>query len=73
MTKIGQGRSKCGTGVQWIEHRTDESILLELDLKRDLMAQVAQMKLQYFGHVVRGIAGELALFVMEREMEGTMH
>jgi len=54
--------------VLWKEHRTDESVLLEHKLKRNLMATVAQLKLQYFGHVVRGSAVELALMVMEEVM-----
>ena len=42
----------------------------EIKLQRELMAKVAHLKLQYFGHVVRGSAGELALIVMEGAMEG---
>jgi len=54
------------------ERRTDELVmLLELKLKRNLMAQVAQLKLQCFGHVVRGRACELAVMVMEGAMGGT--
>jgi len=52
-------------GVSWKEHRTNESVLLELKLKRNLMARVAQLKLKYFGHVMRGSAGELTLMLME--------
>jgi len=32
---------------------------------------VVKLKLQYFGHVTRGIAGQLALTVLEGSMEGT--
>jgi len=53
------------------EHCTDESVRLELKRKRNFMVRVAQLKLQYFGHVVRGSAGELALVVMEGTMDGT--
>jgi hypothetical protein len=35
------------------------------------MAKVALLKLQYFGNMVRGSAGELALMAMEGAMEGT--
>jgi len=54
-------------GVLWKEHRSDESVLLKLKLKRNLMARVVQLKLQYFGYVVRGRAGELALMMMEEQ------
>ena len=57
-------------GVSWREHRTDVSILEELGLDRLLMARVAHLKLQYFGHAARGSAGELALVVMEGSVEG---
>jgi hypothetical protein len=57
-------------GVQWQEHRTDESILNQLGMHRVLMAKVAHMKFMYFGHVMRGSAGELALMVIEGAMEG---
>ncbi len=58
-------------GVSWWERRSDISILEELGLKRDLMGMVARLKLQYFGHVARGSAGELALIVMEGDVEGS--
>jgi hypothetical protein len=59
--------------VSWREHRTDDSILEELGLDRQLMARVAQLKFQYFGHVVRGSAGELAMVVLEGSVEGVRH
>jgi len=58
-------------GVSWREHRTNKSILEELDVERELMAKVAKLKIQYFGHVARGSAGQLALTVLEGSMEGT--
>jgi hypothetical protein len=58
-------------GVQWKEHRTDESILDQLGMNRVLMAKVAHMKFMYFGHVMRDSAGELALLVIEGAMEGS--
>ena len=33
--------------------------LEELDVERELMAKVVKLKLQYFGHVARGSAGQL--------------
>jgi len=58
-------------GVSWREHRTNKSIFEELDVERELMAKVVKLKLQYFGHVARGSAGQLALTVLEGSMEGT--
>jgi len=34
------------------------------------MERVAKLKLQYFGHITRGSAGQLALTVLEGIMEG---
>ena len=35
--------------VGWTEHRTDESILLELNTTRQLLGFVVRRKLSYFG------------------------
>jgi len=59
--------------VSWREHRTNKFILEELDVERELMAKVVKLKLQYFGHVARGSAGQLALTVLEGSMEGTLY
>jgi len=37
------------------------------------MAKVVKLKLQYFGHVARGSAGQLALTFLEGSMEGTRY
>ena len=60
-------------GVSWREHRTNKSIHEELDVERKLMAKVVKLKIQYFGHVARGSAGQLALTVLEESMEGTRY
>jgi len=52
---------------------TNDSILTELGLERELMGRVAKLKLQYFGHITRGSAGQLALTVLEGIMEGLRH
>ena len=44
-------------------------IYQEIGLERELMGKVARMKLQYFGHVTRGSAGNLALTVLEGSIE----
>ena len=37
------------------------------------MGRVAKLKLQYFGHITRASAGQLALTVLEVIMEGLRH
>jgi len=37
------------------------------------MKSVARLKLQYFGHVVSGSAGELLLTILEGAVDGTKH
>ena len=58
--------------ISWQEHRTNDSILTELGLERESMGRVAKLKLQYFGHITRGSAGQLALTVLEGIMEGSV-
>ena len=70
--KVGDWPGKM-LGVSWRKHRTNKSILEELDSERELMAKVVKLKLQYFGHVARGSAGQLALTVLEGSMEGTRY
>ena len=41
--------------------------------ERELMAKVVKLKLQYFDHVARRSAGQLALTVLEGSMEGTRY
>jgi len=55
------------------KHRTNISILEEIGLERELMGKVARMKLQYFRHVTRGSAGNLALTVLEGSVDGLRH
>ena len=57
-------------GISWKEHRTNKSILEEIGLERE---KLAQMKLQYFGHVTRGSVGNLALSVLEGSVDGLRH
>jgi len=59
--------------ISWQEHRTNDSILAELGLERELMGRVAKLKLQYFGHITWGSAGQLALTVLEGIMERLRH
>ena len=59
--------------MSWREHRTNESVLQEIGLPRELMAQVAKLRLQYFGHVVRESAGNMALTVLEGNIDSRRH
>jgi len=43
----------------------------EIGLEKELMKSVARLKLQYFGHVVRGSAGELSPTILEGPVDGT--
>ena len=52
-------------GIFWKGHRTNILILEEIGLERELVEKVARMKLQYFGYVTRGSAGNLALTFLE--------
>ena len=40
--------------IPWQEHCTNDTILTELGLERELMGRVAKLKLQYFGHITLG-------------------
>jgi len=44
-----------------------------MGLEKGLMKSVARLKLQYFGHVVRGSAGELSLTILAGAVNGTRH
>ena len=38
--------------VSWKENRTNESILSEFDVKRELLAKIMSLKLGYFGLIM---------------------
>ena len=46
--------------ISWQEHRTNDSILTEFGLERELIGRVAKLKLRYFGHITRRSAGQTA-------------
>ena len=48
-------------------------IIRRIGLESELLGKVARMKLQYFGHVTRGSAGNLALTVLEGSVDGLRH
>ena len=51
----------------FLERTPYQSILEEIGMERELMGKVARMKLQFFGHVTRGSAGNLAVTVLEEQ------
>ena len=57
----------------FLERTPYQSILEEIGLEMELMGKLARMKLQYFGHVTRGSAGNLALTVLEGSIDGLRH
>jgi len=44
-----------------------------MGLEKGLMKSIARLKLQYFGHVVRGSAGDPSLTILEGAVNGTRH
>ena len=55
-------------GIRWTDHRTNESILQELGVQKELVNIVRERKLKYFGHVVR--AQNLSTHILEGKMNG---
>ena len=49
------------------------TIVEEIGLERELMGKVALVTLQYFGHISRGSAGNLALTVLEGSVDSLRH
>ena len=56
--------------VCWTEHRTDESILTELNTTIQLLGFVVRRKLSYFGHTIRDIGCELVKCVIQGKVSG---
>ena len=56
--------------VSWTEHRTDESILLELNTTRQLLGFVVRRQLFYFGHTMRDGGCELVKCVIQGKVSG---
>jgi len=57
----------------FLERTPYQSILEEIGMERELMGKAARMKLQYFGHVTRGSAGNLAVTVLKGSVDGLRH
>ena len=56
--------------VSWTEHRTDKSILTELNTTRQLLGFVVRHKLSYFGHTIRDGGCELVKCVIQGKVSG---
>ena len=56
--------------VSWTEHRTDESILTELNTTRQLLVCVVRRKLSYFGHTMRDGGCQLVKCVIQGKVSG---
>ena len=55
--------------VDWREHRTNVSILTELQPKQRLLETVQRRKLRYFGHLMR--ADNISTLLLQGRIEGT--
>jgi len=55
--------------ISWTEHRTNESVLNEIGIDRELAAIVKKWKLQYFGHMIG--AQNLCTHIFEGPLDGT--
>ena len=56
--------------VSWTEHKTDESILIELCTTRQLLGFVVRRKLSFFGHTIRDGGCELVKCVIQGKVIG---
>lgn len=55
--------------VGWIEHRTNESILSEIDEGREILKTIRARRQNIIGHILRH-ENELIYRIIERQMEG---
>ena len=56
--------------ISWMEKRTDNSILQELEIKRELLGHVRKRKLTYYGHLCRDHGCQITKTVVEGYVEG---
>ena len=56
--------------ISWMEKRTDNSILQELEIKRELLGHVRKRKLTYYGHLCRDHGCQITKTVVEGYIEG---
>ena len=65
-----RGRWRRMLRISWMEKRTDNSILQELEIKRELLGHVRKRKLTYYGHLCRDHGCQLTKTVVEGYVEG---
>ena len=56
--------------ISWMEKQTDNSILQELEIKRELLGHVRKRKLTYYGHLCRDHGCQITKTVVEGYVEG---
>ena len=56
--------------ISWMEKRTDNSIIQELEIKRELLGHVRKRKLSYLGHLCRDHGCQITKTVVEGYLEG---
>ena len=56
--------------ISWMEKRTDNSILQEHDIKRELLGHVRKRKLSYFGHLCRDHGCQMTKTVVDGYVAG---
>ena len=56
--------------ISWMEKITDNSILQELDIERELLGHVRKRNLSYFGHLCRDHGCQITKTVVEGSVKG---
>jgi hypothetical protein len=56
--------------ISWKEKRTNQSIMEELGIGRELLGRVVKRKLTYFGHICRKQGEDLVKTVIQGKMQG---
>ena len=56
--------------ISWTEHRTNISILEELNVSQRLSSVCLQRTLQFFGHIIRRPNGSLERLIVTGDIEG---
>ena len=56
--------------ISWKQNGINASILCELDTERQLLGKIINLKLGYFGHILRGNGSTLTLGIIEGKVEG---
>ena len=57
-------------GVSWKEKKTNVSILSELDVKNELLGNIMNLNLAYFGLIMRGSGSPLTTQIAEGMVKG---